>query len=84
MSGRINDMRSKLTNELTKLNNNRDWSHITKQIGMFAYTGLTPDQVQAATDKYHIYMTLDGRISVAGLNDKNVEYVARSFNEVTK
>jgi len=51
MSGRINDMRHKLTNELTKLNNSKDWSHITKQIGMFAYTGLTPDQVQAVTDK---------------------------------
>lgn len=54
MSGRINDMRNKLFNELTNLNNSKDWSHIKKQIGMFAYTGLRPDQVQAITDKYHI------------------------------
>lgn len=54
MSGRINEMRTKLVQELKDAGNTRDWSHITKQIGMFAYTGLSPDQVTNLRDKYHI------------------------------
>ena len=33
-------------------------------------------------EEYHIYMTKNGRISVSGLTDKNVEYVANSIKEV--
>lgn len=72
MSGRINAMRSKVVSELKDAGSTKDWSHITKQIGMFAYTGLNPEQVMSLRDKYHIYMTMDGRISMAGLNEKNV------------
>jgi aspartate/tyrosine/aromatic aminotransferase len=35
------------------------------------------------TDKYAIFLTKDGRISVAGLNDGNVEYVAQAVHAVT-
>jgi hypothetical protein len=49
---------------------------------MFAYTGLTPAQTQILGDKYHVYMTRDGRISVAGLNKNNIDYVADSFHQV--
>lgn len=37
-----------------------DWSHIIKQIGMFTFTGLNPEQVAFMTKEYHIYMTSDG------------------------
>ena len=68
MADRISEMRAALKAKLADAGSTRDWAHITDQIGMFAYTGLTADQVQAMRDEFHVYCTLDGRISVAGLN----------------
>jgi len=51
---------------------------------MFAFTGLKPDHVERLRNEFHIYMTADGRISIAGLNTSNVGYVAKCFHEVTK
>lgn len=44
MATRIKDMRHGLTSRLRKLESPHDWSHIDNQIGMFAYTGLNPEQ----------------------------------------
>jgi aspartate aminotransferase, mitochondrial len=84
MSGRMSDMRSGLVSRLKSLGNKNDWSHVTSQIGMFAYTGLNKDQVTELRDKHGIYMTADGRISIAGLNTKNLDYIAECFHAVTK
>lgn len=81
MSGRINDMRVALRGELERLKTPGDWSHITTQIGMFSFTGLTPKQVEHVVNKWHIYLLSNGRISMAGLNSKNVKYVAQAFND---
>jgi aspartate aminotransferase len=43
------------------------WKHIQDQIGMFAFTGLTPTQVQSLLDDHGIYLTKDGRMSMAGM-----------------
>ena len=59
------------------------WDHVTTQIGMFSFTGLTVKQSQAMVDKHHIYMTKNGRISVAGLTRGNCEYVAKAIKDVT-
>ena len=83
MSGRIAEMRASLRNGLKDCGNEHDWSHLTSQIGMFAYTGLSTDQVNELREKYAIYMTADGRISIAGLNTDNVAYVAEAFHAVT-
>ena len=45
---------------------------------------MTKDQVIALREKHHIYMTLDGRISVAGISSKNVDYLADAIHDVTK
>lgn len=59
------------------------WEHVTKQIGMFTFTGLTPAQSDKMVKKHHVYMTKNGRISVAGLTVKNVPYVAKCIKDVT-
>jgi len=41
-------------------------------------------QVKSMINDHHIYMTGDGRISVAGLTSKNVQYVADALHAVTK
>jgi len=83
MARRIKLMRSKLVEALEEAGSTMDWSHITQQIGMFAFTGLRQDESQRMTDEYAIYMTLNGRISVAGLNLGNVEYVAKAIHAIT-
>jgi len=62
----------------------RSWSHITRQIGMFAYSGLTKEDCEALRDKHHIYCTLDGRISMAGVTKGNVQYIADAIGDVLK
>jgi aspartate aminotransferase len=84
MSGRLKEMRGALVAKLAAAGSQHDWGHITTQIGMFAYTGLNTDQVNKLKADHHIYMTGDGRISVAGLNSGNIDYVASAFHEVSK
>ncbi|KAF0982138.1 hypothetical protein FDP41_011999 [Naegleria fowleri] len=84
LADRIKSMRSRLVEELKAAGSTRDWSHITKQIGMFAYSGLNEQQVNRLREEYHIYMTKDGRISISGLNTNNVATVAKAMHEVTK
>jgi len=84
MAKRITQMRSKLKQTLEELGSTTDWSHITKQTGMFAYSGLSKEQVTALREKHHIYCTLDGRISMAGVTSKNVAYIANAIHDVTE
>lgn len=84
MSGRIISMRKALRSKLEELGTPGTWNHITDQIGMFSFTGLTEPQVQQLKQQYHIYMTKNGRISMAGLNTRNVEYFAKSVDKVVR
>ncbi|TEB34962.1 aspartate aminotransferase [Coprinellus micaceus] len=85
MADRIISMREKIYNILTHdLKTPGEWGHIKTQIGMFSYTGLNPEQTQALAQKAHVYMTKDGRISMAGLNAGNVEYFAASVDAVVR
>mmetsp|Transcript_10048 Transcript_10048/g.18391 ORF Transcript_10048/g.18391 Transcript_10048/m.18391 type:complete len:464 (-) Transcript_10048:244-1635(-) len=84
MAKRIDGMRNKLKDTLEGLGSSRSWDHITKQIGMFAYSGMSKDEVMELREKHHIYCTLDGRISMAGVTSKNVDYIARAIHDVTE
>ncbi len=85
MAGRIIDMRKALRSKLEQLNGKEgSWKHITEQIGMFSFTGLSEKQVLKIREVAHVYMTKNGRISMAGLNTKNVEYTARAIDKVVK
>ncbi|CCE89583.1 aspartate transaminase AAT1 TDEL_0A02510 [Torulaspora delbrueckii] len=55
-----------------------------QQHGMFYYTGLSPKQVDVLRDKYSIYMTMDGRLSLSGVNDHNIDYVCEALDAVSK
>lgn len=50
---------------------------------MFAYTGISPEQVDALTSKHSIYLTRNGRISMAGVNTGNVARLAEALHSVT-
>lgn len=82
MAGRITAMRSALRARLEERQERGNWEHLTIQIGMFCYTGLTAGQVEVLREVHHVYMTKDGRMSVAGLNGGNVDYVAGAIEAV--
>jgi len=82
MSSRLFAVRKQLYDALVALNTPGDWSHIVKQIGMFTYTGLTASQVESIIKNHHVFMLNSGRISLAGLNQSNIEYVAKAINAV--
>eukprot|EP00164_Ancoracysta_twista_P008221 GFYU01011821.1.p2 GENE.GFYU01011821.1~~GFYU01011821.1.p2 ORF type:complete len:453 (+),score=140.97 GFYU01011821.1:56-1360(+) len=84
MADRIISMRAALVESLTKQGSSRDWSHIEKQIGMFTYTGLSPEQCDTLKNDYHIYMTRNGRVSMAGVTTANVDALAAGMHAVTK
>jgi aspartate aminotransferase, mitochondrial len=84
MADRIIDMRTALTQGLAAAGSTRNWAHIQKQIGMFCFSGMTPDQVEKLRTEYHIYMTKNGRISMAGVTSKNVKLLAEAMHAVTK
>ncbi|KAJ5484245.1 hypothetical protein LT330_006479 [Penicillium expansum] len=84
MSSRIKAMREALYNELVRLQTPGTWEHIIQQNGMFSYTGLSPKQVYALKDKYHIYLLKSGRASISGLSQKNVAYVAQAIDDVIR
>lgn len=83
VTNRMTEMRQLLRKNLEQIGAKGTWDHVTTQIGMFSFTGLTPAQSDAMVKKHHIYMTKNGRISVAGLTRGNVEYVARAIKDVT-
>ncbi|KAH0577798.1 Aspartate aminotransferase [Spironucleus salmonicida] len=77
MANRIKDMRSKLYNALIKNGCPGKWDHIMTCIGMFTFTGLTPAQVQYMKEQFSVYLVVSGgRMSMCGLTDANVVYVA--------
>ena len=79
---RMNDMRLALRKSIEAKGVKGDWSHITTQIGMFSFTGLTVKQSETMVKKHSIYMTKNGRISVCGITTKNVDYVADCIKDV--
>ncbi|KAK9142622.1 hypothetical protein Syun_012022 [Stephania yunnanensis] len=80
MADRIISMRKELFDALRVRGTPGDWSHIIKQIGMFTFTGLNQEQVTFMTKEYHIYMTSDGRISMAGLSSRTVPHLADAIH----
>lgn len=76
---RIIKMRTALRQELERIGAAGTWNHITDQIGMFSYTGLSVKQCETLINKFHIYLLKSGRISMAGINEKNVKYLANAI-----
>ncbi|RXG51624.1 hypothetical protein Avbf_15519 [Armadillidium vulgare] len=77
-------MRAGLQQRLEKLGTPGTWDHITKQIGMFSYTGLSAAQAKYLAEKYHIYLLSSGRINMCGVNTNNIDYVASSIDDAVR
>ena len=82
MRVRIKAMRQKLVDGLKAAGVQQDMSFITTQIGMFSYSGLTKDQMVRLRSEFGVYGTDTGRMCVAALNSKNIDYVCQAIAKV--
>lgn len=84
MRERIRAMRVALAEKLRSRNTGQDFSFITQQRGLFSYTGLTAAHVERLKTEYGIYAVSSGRICVAALNTRNIDYVADAIAAVVR
>jgi aromatic-amino-acid transaminase len=82
MRVRIKQMRSALVERLKAAGVQQDMSFITDQVGMFSYSGLSKDQMVRLRSEFGVYGTDTGRMCVAALNSKNLDYVCQSIAKV--
>jgi aromatic-amino-acid transaminase len=83
MRERIRAMRISLVDKLTAAGAT-GFDFIKVQRGMFSYTGLTAEQVEKLRAEFGIYAVSTGRICVAALNTRNIDYVAKAIATVLK
>ncbi|CAG9861153.1 unnamed protein product [Phyllotreta striolata] len=83
MAGQLKNVRQLLVQNLKEAGSKRNWDFFTTQIGMFSYTGLSPQQIERLSKEFHIYMLRCGRLAIPGLTTKNVAYVAKCLHKVT-
>ncbi len=84
MRDRIRAMRSGLVDAIKAQGVAQDFSFVAQQRGMFSYTGLSAAQVDRMREEFGIYAVSTGRICLAALNTKNLDYVAKAIAAVTK
>jgi aromatic-amino-acid transaminase len=82
MRVRIKAMRQKLVDGLKAAGVKQDMGFITTQIGMFSYSGLSKDQMVRLRSEFGVYGTDTGRMCVAALNSKNIDYVCAAIAKV--
>ena len=82
MRARIKVMRQSLVQGLKAAGVKADMGFITTQIGMFSYSGLSKDQMVRLRTEFGVYGTDTGRMCVAALNSKNIDYVCAAIAKV--
>lgn len=84
MRERIVAMRTALVNGLAARGVDRDFSFIKAQRGMFSFSGLSDEVVKWLRDQKAIYVVGGGRINLAGLTSKNIDYVCDAIAEALR
>jgi len=84
MRERIKAMRKALAAKIKERVPSADFGFVIAQRGMFSYSGLTKEQVARLRKDYSIYAIDTGRICVAALNTKNIDYVADAIAAVIR
>jgi len=82
MRKRIKDLRSQLVDAIKAEGVEQDFSFIERQKGMFSFLGVSAAQVDQLVNKHSVYLVGSSRINLAGLNQHNIAYVAKSIAAV--
>ena len=84
LRNRIISMRTSLNSNLKELGCSKDFSFIEDQKGMFSFSGISKEEVIQLKKDFSIYIVESGRINIAGITTKNIEYISNSINQVVK
>ncbi|MEH6471328.1 MAG: amino acid aminotransferase [Halopseudomonas sp.] len=84
MRSRILAMRLQFVETLDQLGIEQDFSFISKQRGMFSFSGLNPEQVKQLQQDSAIYIVGSGRINVAGMTSSNMDRLCQAIAGVLK
>jgi aromatic-amino-acid transaminase len=84
MRVRIKQMRGAIVDKLKEAGVKRDFSFIAQQVGMFSYSGLSKEQMIRLRNEFGVYGIESGRICVAALNSKNIDYVSQCIAKVVQ
>jgi aspartate/tyrosine/aromatic aminotransferase len=84
MRNRIHGMRKLVVDTLREHGVPGDWDFMTRQRGMFSYSGLTPSQVDELRARHSIYIVRSGRINVAGITLDNVDCLCEAIGDVVR
>ena len=82
MCARIHDMRELFVRTLKDKGVKEDFSFLTRQRGMFSYSGLSPEQVDALREKHSVYIVRSGRINVAAMTPANMDTLCNALAAV--
>lgn len=82
MRQRIHGMRKLFVDTLAGKGVKRDFSFLTKQKGMFSFSGLTKQQVERLREEYSVYIVGSGRINVAGMTEANMDRLCTAIADV--
>jgi aromatic-amino-acid transaminase len=83
MRTRIKEMRVALQAKLQAAGLKQDMGFITRQRGMFSYSGLGKEQMQRLRSEFGIYGVDSGRICVAALNHGNIDATVAAIVKVS-
>lgn len=81
---RIHEMRSLFVNTLQHKGLTKNFSFISKQLGIFSFSGLNAEQVNRLRKNYGIYIIESGRINIAGITHENVEQLCEAICTILK
>jgi aromatic-amino-acid transaminase len=84
MRERIKAMRQALVEGIRRRVPETDFGFVLRQRGMFSYSGLSKEQVARLRQEFSIYAIDTGRICVAALSGRNIDYVADAIAKVIK
>jgi len=83
MRERIQNMRQLLAETLTAKGVPGDHSFITRQRGMFSFSGLNPTQVEQLKNDHSVYIVGNGRINVAAITPDNCDALCEAIANVS-
>ncbi len=84
MRERVQAMRRLLAGSLRRHSGGGDYDHFERQRGMFSLLGASPAVVERLRDEFHVYMTADGRMNLAGLTPASIEPLAQAILRATR
>ncbi|MBE1288341.1 MAG: aminotransferase class I/II-fold pyridoxal phosphate-dependent enzyme [Alteromonadaceae bacterium] len=82
MRERMKQLRAMLVSKMVEYGANKDFSFVNEQKGMFSFLCITPEQVQKVRAEHSVYFVDSSRVNIAGINQSNVDTLAKALVSV--